>query len=156
MNKIYNKDKVFLLTTVMVCLSFMTFVAMVFPALSYNIEEKVVEISGIFAVFGGMIEELNLTLSFNILSLIGYLLPLVVVGLGVKAFNSKNKWLYFMLSGVSLISAIIILLEGVIVGGVNNLSNLTLAFGPLLALLFMIVVFISSMVAGMEKLKSNK
>ena len=156
MNKIYNKDKVFLLTTVMVCLSFMTFVAMVFPALSYNTEEKVVEISGIFAVFGGMIEELNLTLSFNILSLIGYLLPLVVVGLGVKAFNSKNKWLYFMLSGVSLISVIIILLEGVIVGGLNNLSNLTLAFGPLLALLFMIVVFISSIVAGMEKLKSNK
>ena len=156
MKNTYNKDKVFLLTTLMVCLSFMTFVVVVFPALSYETGETVVEISGIFAVFGGMVEELNITLSFNILSLIGYLLPLVVVGLGVKAFNSKNKWLYFMLSGVSLISAIIILLEGVIVGGLNNLSNLTLSFGPVLASLFMIVVFISSIFAGMEKLNSNK
>ena len=73
MKNIYNKEKVFLLTTLMVCLSFMAFVAVVFPALSYNSGEKVVEISGVFAVFGGMVEELNLTLSFNILSLIGYL-----------------------------------------------------------------------------------
>ena len=46
-------------------------------------------------------------------------------------------------------------IEGVIVGGVNNLSNLTLAFGPILASMFMIIVGICSIVAGKEKSNSN-
>lgn len=153
MKKTYNKDKVFLLTSICVCLSFMAFVAVVFPALRYNNGVNEVEISGIFAVFGGMVDELNMIFSFNIFSLIGYLIPLGIVFLSVKAFNSKKSIVFFIISILSIISIVITLLEPILVGILNQLSDLTLSFGPIISTVLMVIVLISSLCSGLEKNK---
>ena len=61
-----NKEVLFVLMSAAVCLGFMAFVTVVFPALRINGEE----VSGVHAVFGGEYK-------FNFIVLLGYLLPLI-------------------------------------------------------------------------------
>ena len=152
--KRYNKETVFLLTAGSVCLAFMAFTTMVFPAATWYVDFEDLEVSGIFAVFGGTVKD-DYALKFNILSLIGYLLTLVSLVLNLKAFDKKDTTIHYISVGVSLFSAVIIFLETVIVGLVNNISNLSLGIGPILGGIFMVLVAILNISCVQEKNKAK-
>ena len=152
--KRYNKETVFLLTAGSVCLSFMAFTTMVFPALTWKIDFKQIEVSGIFAVFGGNVTD-GYAFKFNVLSLIGYLLSIVSLVLNLKAFDKKETTIHYVSFGVSLLSALIIFLEGLIVGLINNISSLTLAIGPILGGIFMIFAALLNISCVQEKNKAK-
>ena len=152
--KRYNKETVFLLTAGSVCLAFMAFTTMVFPALNWKVDFQELEISGIFAVFGGNIYE-NYELKFNVLSLFGYLLAFVAVVLNLKAFDKKENTLHYASMIVCLLSSIIIFIEPVIVSLVNNISDLSLGIGPILGGIFMLISLVLNIGCVQEKNKAK-
>ena len=152
--KRYNKETVFLLTAGSVCLAFMAFTTMVFPALNWKVDFQELEISGIFAVFGGSVND-QYEFKFNILSLIGYLLAFVAVVLSLKAFDKKENTLHYVSMIICFLSSIIIFLEPVIVGFVNNISNLSLGIGPILGGIFMLIALVLNLGCVQEKNKAK-
>lgn len=145
-----NKEVLFLLTSAAVCIAFMGFVVMFFPAVKLTTEilfkTYEVEISGIQAIFGGKLTEGNevvqLTLAefnFNIVSLIGYVLLLVSAFISVISFNRNDYLLDIVSTVLCVVAAIVIFLEPTIFASVNQLSEnikCTLLIGPILGGIF--------------------
>lgn len=165
--KVVNKDLLFVLTTAAVCLGFMASVAMFFPAVKLTLNlgsilgEAVTEISGIHAVFGGKItegnENIQLTIaeySFNFMTLLGYLLPLVGAGIGLFAFKKKGNLLNYIAALLCIVGAILIFLEPVFFASVNELSEkikVSLLIGPILGGIFAILSGVFNASCGVLK-----
>lgn len=145
-----NKELLFVLTTAAVCLGFMAFVAMFFPAVKMTVEgifgTYSTEVSGIHAVFGGTITEGNeyiqLTVAeygFNFMAFLGYLLPLLGAVASFLAFKSKGKLLDFVAIGLFVLGAILIFLEPSLFASVNEINEkivCSLLVGPILGGVF--------------------
>ena len=109
-----NKEHLFLLTTGAVCLAFMAFTTMLFPAVKLAYSSYSTEVSGLHAVFGGTVANVQLApqkYNFNIISLIGYILPLVAVILGILAFKKEGIILNYVAAILCLVATIIMFLE---------------------------------------------
>ena len=140
-----NKEVLFVLTSAAVCLGFMAFVTVVFPALKMD----GVEVSGIHAVFG-------VEYKFNFLVLFGYLLPLISAVCGVVFFNAKNEIPHYIVSGLCFLGAILIFLEPVLFRSVNEVietTKITLHAGPVIGGLLAIISGIFNISCGYMKRK---
>ena len=140
-----NKEVLFVLMSAAVCLGFMAFVTVVFPALRINGEE----VSGVHAVFGGEYK-------FNFIVLLGYLLPLIGAILGVIFFDTKSGIPHYVLSGLCLIGVIIILLEPVLFASINEIEQtikVSLHAGPIIGGLLTILSGIFHISCGYMKRK---
>jgi hypothetical protein len=155
-----NKEALFLLTSFIMCFAFASFVCMVFPAVKLTYDGLVldtsIKVDGIIAVFGGKVtvsENTNIDLietKFNVLSMLGYFLPLLGSIVCYLAFKKKSQFLYFVTAGLCIIGGMLILLEGIIFANVNDLSNIvrvSILFGP-------IAGGISAILAGIVSLGS--
>ena len=145
MKKRVNREALFILTAIVVCFSFVNFICIAFPALKlthnneyFNVSAKV---EGLIAIVGGTISagsETNnsnlLNASFNLLSLIGYIIPLVGCILSMIALNKTNQIMYYIAGVFCLAGGVITLFEGVIFTSVNNLKlvEVSLLFGPII------------------------
>lgn len=148
-----NKQLLFVLTAAAVCLGFMAFVALFFPAVKMTVEGILgtysQEVSGIHAVFGGTItegnEHIQLTVAeygFNFMAFLGYLLPLIAAALSLLAFKSKGNLLNFVAAGLCLVGAILIFLEPTFFASVNEINEkvvCSLLIGPILGGVFAIL-----------------
>ena len=119
-----NKEVLFVLMSAAVCLGFMAFVTVVFPALKMDGEE----VSGVHAVFGGEYK-------FNFLVLFAYLLPLISAICGVVFFSTKSEITHYVLSGLCFIGAILIFLEPTLFASINTIAatvKVSLHAGPII------------------------
>ena len=140
-----NKELLFVLTSAAVCLGFMAFVTVVFPALKMG----GAEVSGINAVFG-------VEYKFNFLVLFGYLLPLISAICGVVFFNAKSAIFHYVLSGLCFLGVILIFLEPVLFRSVNAIENMveiTLHAGPIIGGLLTVISGIFHISCGYMKRK---
>ena len=140
-----NKELLFVLMSAAVCLGFMAFVTVVFPALKMD----GVEVSGVNAVFG-------VGFKFNFLILLGYLFPLISVICGVVFFNAKSEVPHYISSVLCFLGVIIIFLEPVLFRSVNVIVNtveITLHAGPIIGGLLAIVSGIFHISCGYMKRK---
>lgn len=103
-----NREQLFVLTAGAVCFAFMAFVVMVFPAVKLSGLD--LKVDGIQAIFGGETDK-GLKFNFNIILLIGYLLPLVAVVTGIYAYRSDKILLDIITISCVLVGAIIMALE---------------------------------------------
>lgn len=118
-----NKEHLFLITSVAVCLAFMAFVTFVFPAIeiiAFIPGEKdtfSIKVLGTNAVFGGKIYLETLAVGeakFSFLTLIAYLLPLASVVVSVKAFNDKGSILNIVAALLCFIGALMMMFQPII------------------------------------------
>ena len=140
-----NKEMLFVLTSAAVCIGFMAFVTVVFPALKMNGET----VSGINAGFG-------VEYKFNFLVLLGYLLPLISVIFGVVFFNAKNEIPHYVAAGLCFIGAILIFLEPVLFTSINTIGKaikVTLHAGPVMGGLLAIISGVFNISCGVMKRK---
>ena len=138
-----NKELLFVLTSASVCIGFMAFVTVVFPALKMDGRE----VLGVYAVFGGEYK-------FNFLALLGYLLPLIGAVCGVIFFNAKNGIPHYIASGLCFIGAILIFLEPVLFADINEIEHtikVSLHAGPIIGGLLSIVSGIFNISCGIMK-----
>lgn len=131
-----NKELLFVVTTAAVCCGFMVFTVMFFPAVVVN----GITIDGLNAIFGANIEGVG-KLNFNLLGLIGYLLSAVSIYFSFKSFNVKSNLYSYIAVIVSLLSALLIILEPLTFTLVNGINS-SLAFGPVLGCVLAIIVAI--------------
>ena len=143
-----NKEHLFLTTSAAVCLAFMAFVTMVFPAINLVLTTTLVEESfnikvlGTNAIFGGKLYLDNLVIgkaNFSFLSLIAYLLPLAAVFLSVMAFDKKSP-LYNIISAVVCFTGAIMMLSQCYLTNIEVLTlygfTTKLLIGPKLGAIF--------------------
>ena len=136
-----NKELLFVLTSGVVCFSFMTFILMVFPAVRLP-EYKV---QGIEAIFGGATEE-GLKFKFNLLSFVGYLLPFIVIIISIIGFKTQKILFDIITMILIVISGVLIALQPTIFISVNELSDVAVGYliGPILGIVFSVISMIFS------------
>ena len=158
MKKRINKENLFVLTSFVMCFAFVGFVCMVLPAVKISsnaLSSASVKIDGIVAVFGGESKLNDLVLfnfKFNLLSLIGYLLPLVGCVLCYFAFKKLNLMLYYVTAVLCIVGGGLTLFESVIFRSINNISevlNVSILLGP-------IIGGVSSILAGLVSIGSSQ
>ena len=140
-----NKELLFVLTSAAVCLGFMAFVTVVFPALIMD----GVEVSGVHAVFGGQYK-------FNFVVLFGYLLPLIGALCANVVFGAKSDYPHYIVSVLCFIGAILIFLEPVLFAIVNEVAEtieVSLLAGPIIGGLLSIAAGIFNISCGVMKRK---
>lgn len=132
-----NKEQLFLLTTGAVCVAFMAFTTMLFPAVKVTLFfDFPTEVSGLHAIFGGTVikgQDDIMTYNFNIISLIGFLLPLVSLVLSILAFKKDGIILNIVATMLCLIATIVMFLEPVFFQLVNPIYQdweVNILFGP--------------------------
>lgn len=144
-NKRVNKETLFVITAFVVCIAFVNFLCIAFPALkvTYETSAFILEgrVEGLMAIAGGTVSAGSTTSNFNLIdakfnpiSLIGYLLPLVACALALLALSKKSQILYYVTGSICLIAGVITLLEGVIFKLINNITimEVSLLLGPIM------------------------
>ena len=153
-----NKEKLFLLTTGSVCLAFMAFTTMMFPAVKLSYSSYHTEVSGLHAVFGGSVTNVQLApnnYNFNIVVLIGYLLPLVSLVLSILAFKKEGIALNYIAAILCLVATIVMFLEPTLFtlfNEVNSNYNVSILFGPVVGGVLALISGLFNL--GCVKLKS--
>lgn len=134
-----NKEYLFLFTTGAVCLAFMAFTIMLFPAVIITSGENSYEVSGVFAIFGQVVtdEKLGeLVFNFNPINLVGYLLPLLAVVLSVLAFKQEGLILNIISAILCVVASVTMFLEPVFFQLINPYYanyEVVISFGPIAA-----------------------
>ena len=111
---------------------------MLFPAVKLSYSSYATEVSGLHAVFGGSVTNVQLapnTYNFNIVLLIGYLLPLASLVLSIFAFNKEGIILNYIAAILCLVATIVMFLEPTLFtffNEVNSNYNVSILFGPVL------------------------
>lgn len=141
MKKRINKEALFLLTSVVVCVALVNFMCLVFPALKLTPKlfggQTVIKVEGIDAVFGGEITINNiniLKMKFNFISLLGYIFPLAGAVLVIIGLKKTNPIMYYLAGSLCILGGITTLLEGFIFNQINNLEEIkvSLLAGPII------------------------
>ena len=131
-NKRVNKETLFVITAFVVCITFVNFLCIAFPALkvTYETSEFILEgrVEGLMAIAGGTVSAGSTTSNFNLLNakfnpinLVGYLLPLLSCALALVALGKKSQILYYVTGSVCIIAGIITFLEGFFFKMINNI-----------------------------------
>lgn len=153
-----NKEQLFLLTSSAVCLSFMAFTTMLFPAVKLSYSSFVTEVSGLHAVFGGSVQNVQLApteYNFNFIVLIGYLLPIASLVLSILAFKKEGILLNYIAAILCFLSTIIMFLEPTlftVFNKVNSNYNVSILFGPVLG--GVLAIISGALNLGCVKIKS--
>lgn len=144
-----NKEHLFLFTSASVCIAFMAFVVMVFPAVKMSVGEESYKVLGTLAVFGGKLPEdigiFKLVLekfSFSFLSLIAYTLPLFSVVISVKAFKTTKPMLNYLAAFLCFVAAVMMLFQPVYFRYANDLVKeveVSLLIGPIFGIICSLV-----------------
>ena len=156
MKKRFNREAYFLSTTIIVSFGSCALLSMMLPALKFMSENTVgisYKVDGIYAIFGGevLIENVEFVFNFNLLSLVSYLLPLFGLVIGILAYKIRSEMFYILSGVISLIGALLILMEPLFFQAINNLANgfiVSIFAGP-------IIGSISSLIAGFVAIGSG-
>jgi hypothetical protein len=141
MKKRFNKDAFLLATFILFSLSLCALFAMTLPGVELSYFENKIKIDGLFAVFGGQYKAedriglVTYFLDFNLISLLGYSLPIIGSVVGIFAFRKANKILYFISGILCLIGGVLIFLEPMFFIYANNYPNThhaALLVGPII------------------------
>ena len=145
-----NKEHLFLTTSAAVCLAFMAFAAIVFPAFKVaNLTIPAVEetikynVLGTNAIFGGkIVTAQGFTIgefNFSLLSLIAYLLPLASVVVSVLAFKKNGPLLNYVAAILAFGGAVMMFFQLSFIK-FEPIANLNVEFklfvGPILGSIF--------------------